>query len=112
MEEKKEKTAKTQEKKDWLILELSDPVEYQATQITTLDMSGLRDMTGGDLNVVYDLYENMGGTGTIMQESTLLFAQIVASRVTGHPIEAIRKIKARDSVAMKGRVYRFFFLPV
>ena len=105
-ENKKEK----KEEKDWLIIDLKDPIEHQTTQITTLDLTGLRDMTGGDLNVVYDLYANMGGTGTIMQESTLLFAQIVMSRVTGYPVEVIRKIKARDSVALKGRVYRFFFL--
>lgn len=45
-----------------------------------------------------------------MQEGKLRFAQLLASRVTGYPLEAIQKIKAKDSVALKSRVYRFFYL--
>ena len=60
--------------------------------------------------VVYDLYETQGGDGIIMQEGKLRFAQLLASRVTGYPLEAIQKIKAKDSVALKSRVYRFFYL--
>ena len=45
----------------------------------------------------------------IMQESTLLFAQVVASRVCGYPVEAVQELKAKDSVYLKNRVYRFFF---
>lgn len=112
MDEKKETGAKDKKKNDWLIFELKDPTEYQGQPITTLDLTKLRNMNGGELNVVYDLYNNMGGTGTIMQESTLLFAQVIASRVTGYPLEAINKISARDSVTLKGRIYRFFFLSV
>ena len=67
-------------------------------------------MTGRDLNMVYDLYMAQGGGGVAMQESTLLFAQVVASRVCGYPIEAIMELKAKDSVYLKNRVYRFFFL--
>ena len=65
---------------------------------------------GEELNVVYDLYETQGGDGIIMQEGKLRFAQLLASRVTGYPLEAIQKIKAKDSVALKSRVYRFFYL--
>lgn len=63
-----------------------------------------------ELNVVYNLYETQGGEGLVMQEGKLLFAQIIASRITGYPLEAIYKIKAKDSVTLKNRVYRFFFL--
>ena len=45
-----------------------------------------------------------------MQEGTLLFAQIVASRVSGYPVEAIMDLKAKDSAYLKNRVYRFFYL--
>lgn len=101
---------KMEEKKDWLILDLKTPVEYQGMKITQIDMTGLRDMTGRELNVIYDLYASQGGSGFALQESTLLFAQVVASRVCGYPLEAIMELKAKDSVYLKNRVYRFFFL--
>lgn len=99
-------------KEDWLILKLQEPVEYQTMEISTLDLTGIRDMTGSDLNIVYDLYASLGGDGYIMQESTLLFAQVIASRATGYPVEAIMALKAKDSILLKNRVYRFFFLSV
>lgn len=108
----KEQVIKEQEteKKDWLVLELDKPVEYQGMIITQLDMTGIRDMTGRDLNTIYDLYSTQGGGGISLQESTLLFAQVTASRVCGYPLEAIMELKAKDSVYLKNRVYRFFFL--
>jgi hypothetical protein len=52
----------------------------------------------------------MGGSGIIMQEATLLFAQLIASKVTGFPLELFYAMRAGDSVKLKNRVYRFFFL--
>lgn len=97
-------------KKDYLVLHLQQPVEYGGTSISQLDMTGLREMTGRELNVIYDLYAAQGGGGVALQESTLLFAQVVASRVCGYPLEAIMELKAKDSVYLKNRVYRFFYL--
>lgn len=101
---------KNVEKKDYLVLELSVPVEHEGVTITRLDLSKLREMTGRDLNEIYDLYAAMGGDRPVMQEGTLLFAQIVASRACGYPVEAIMELKAKDSAYLKNRVYRFFYL--
>lgn len=98
------------EDKDWLVLELKNPIEYQGVTIERIDMTGLRNMTGKELNQLYDLYLAQGGGGIAMQESTLLFAQIAASMVCGYPLEAIMELKAKDSVYLKNRVYRFFYL--
>lgn len=86
---------KNVEKKDYLVLELSVPVEHEGVTITKLDLSKLREMTGRDLNEIYDLYAAMGGDRPVMQEGTLLFAQIVASRASGYPVEAIMDLKAK-----------------
>ncbi len=107
--EQKESGKKLEESSDRLILNLRMPVEYQGTQIKQLDLRGLRDMNGRELNLVYDLYASQGGGGAILQETTLLFSQLVASRVCGYPLEAIMEMKARDSVSLKNRVYSFFF---
>ena len=58
-------------------------------------------MTGRDLNEIYDLYAALGGDRPVMQEGTLLFAQIVASRASGYPVEAIMDLKAKDSAYLK-----------
>lgn len=105
-----EAEANNEVKKDWLRLKLDKPIEYNGMMIETLDMTGLREMTGRELNTIYDLYAGQGGNGIALQESTLLFAQVVASRVCGYPLEAIMELKAKDSVYLKNRVYRFFFL--
>lgn len=103
---------KAKPKQNWLVLKLDFPIEYQGTEIKEIDLSKVKEMTGEDLNVIYDLYESLGGGGNIMQECTLRFAQVIASRATGYPLEVILKLKAKDSVALKGRLYRFFFLSV
>lgn len=93
---------------DYLKFKLEKPVVYQQIHIVELDLSGIRDMTADDLEDVYDIYTNMGG-GVIGQETTLRFAKIVASRVTGLPLEAIGRLGAKDAVHLKNRVQRFFY---
>ena len=75
-----------------------------------MDLTKLEELTGRDMNQLYDLYAASGGNGISMQESTLLFAQLIANRVTGYPMELIENFSAKDSFRLKNRVYRFFFL--
>lgn len=96
--------------KNWMKFKLSRPVEYQGNRVEEMDLSGLEELTGRDMNQLYDLYTASGGSGIVMQESTLLFAQLIANRVTGYPVELIERMSARDSMKLKNRVYRFFFL--
>lgn len=110
MEKEDSKKDGTVKEENWLKLLFKTPVEYQGMQVAELDLSGMKDMTGRDMNVVYDLYSNMGGSGIVMQESTLLFAQIIASRATGYPMELFYNMRAKDAMLLKNRVYRFFFL--
>lgn len=109
-EKKVTEAVETDTKQEWMKIKLKTPVEYQGIQVENLDLTGMEMLTGRDLNAVYDLYANMGGSGIIMQEATLLFAQLIASRVTGFPLELFYAMRAGDSVKLKNRVYRFFFL--
>ncbi|WP_313343824.1 phage tail assembly protein [Lacrimispora sp.] len=109
-EKKTEETVQADMAQEWMKLKLKTPVEYQGIKVDQLDLSGMEDLTGRDLNSVYDLYANMGGSGIIMQEATLLFAQLITSKVTGLPLELFYVLRASDSVKLKNRVYRFFFL--
>lgn len=96
----------------WKIIRLEKPADYMGMKIESLDLSGMDDLTLDDMIEIYNLYESLGGTGTVFQESSLLFAKLTAQRLTGIPLEALGKIGAKDAVKLKNRVYRFFFLPV
>ena len=63
MEKKVEPIKNEMAKKDYLVLHLQQPVEYGGTSISQLDLTGLRDLTGRELNVIYDLYASQGGGG-------------------------------------------------
>ena len=42
------------------------PVKHEGVTITRLDLSKLREMTGRDLNEIYDLYAALGGDRPVM----------------------------------------------
>lgn len=95
--------------RDWMKIKLSEPLEYQGQKVTSLDISGLEKMTLDDMNGLYDTYALIGGAGMVMQETTMRFAQLAAASATGYPIEMIGKLKAKDALKLKNRVYRFFY---
>jgi len=97
-------------KKDWKIVELRKPIKYQELEVKEIDLGKLEDLTAQDMNNAYDMYYALGGNRQIMQESTLLFAQIIASQVTGYQMEVFERMDAKDAMRLKNRVYRFFFL--
>ena len=95
---------------NWKIIKLSKPLEHLGSQVTELDLTGLDDLTLNDLNELYNTYELMGGGGTVMQETSLLFAELVAQRLTRLPLETLGTMRAKDAIKLKNRIYRFFFM--
>lgn len=91
------------------ILKLSKPLEWSGQKVEQLDLSGMESLTLGDLDELYDAYEMQGGNRVVLQESSLTFALVVANRVTGQTIEALRTMTARDGIKLKNMVYRFFY---
>ena len=45
-----------------------------------------------------------------MQETSLLFAELVAQRLTRLPLETLGTMRAKDAIKLKNRIYRFFFM--
>lgn len=93
----------------WLKFKLDSQLEFNGLTAKEMDLTGLLDMTLDDMNGLYDTYAALGGAGMVMQESTLRFAQLVAASVTGFPIEMIGRLKAKDAIKLKNRIYRFFY---
>lgn len=105
MDEKKE-----EKQKEYLKIPLEEPLQYEGRILEELDLSGYHGLTLSDLNEIYAIYDANGGSGIIMQEGSLLFAQCTAAYVLKLPVEALGKLKARDAVKLKTRTYRFFYL--
>lgn len=99
-------------KNDWKVFRLSKPVMHMGNPVRELDLTGLDSLTLDDMTELYNLYEGMGGTGTIMQESSLLFAKLTVQRMTGLTLETLGQISAKDAVKLKNRLYRFFYMSV
>lgn len=93
----------------WLKIKLENPLEFNGLSANEIDLSGLLDMTLDDMNGLYDTYATLGGAGMVMQEATLRFAQLAAASVTGFPIEMLGRLKAKDAIKLKNRIYRFFY---
>lgn len=97
-------------KDNWKVIKLKKTVSHMGMQIECLDLTGLDDMTLDDMERIYSIYDEMGGTGAVMQESTLLFAKLTAQHLTGLPLEVLGNLSARDAIVLKNRVYRFFYM--
>ena len=99
-------------KNDWKVIRLSKPVMHMGNPVRELDLTGLDSLTLDDMTELYTLYEELGGTGAIMQEASLLFAKLVTQRLTGLTMETLGQIPAKDAVKLKNRLYRFFYMSV
>lgn len=84
-------------------------VDWQQIHVEELDLRGLDDLNLDDMKELYNTYEHFGGSAVFMQETSVLFAQVAAARVTGYPLELLGKLHPKDAIKLKSRVYRFFY---
>lgn len=100
--------AETQE--DTLVITLSKPYEFEGTTHTTIDLSGLEDVTGATMSAVgrkvNKLYK---GVNPAVIEMSLEYAQLMAATVTNLPLEFFKGLSAKDTVAVKGAVVGFLY---
>lgn len=104
------KVVKPKEKEDYLLYKLESPIEFEGSAITELDLRSLREMNFDKLCNMLDAYTAMGGTESVYADMPMQFAKIVAAEAGGLPVEAIGKLGIRDSVRVRMRIYRFFYL--
>lgn len=110
MEKEETKALPTQKKEDWLVIKLEKTVNCASGKTDKLDLTGLRYLTLDDMVQLYDIYNMNGGAGTVMQESTMLFAKIIAQRVSDFTLEELGTLSAKDAMKIKNRIYRFFYM--
>lgn len=90
------------------ILELSKTYEFEGEKISSLDFSGLDDLTAENMIRANNIMENDGASATV-PENTMYYALIIAADATGMPVEFLKKLKPRDAVKVRRKVSRCFF---
>lgn len=89
------------------ILELSKVYEFEGEKISSLDFSGLEDLTTENMIRANNIMENAGAASSV-PENTMYYALIIASDATGMPVEFLKKLNIRDAFRMRRMVTRFF----
>lgn len=93
-----------------LVLTLKKPYEFEGKAYTTLDLSGLENVTAGTLeNVGKILAKKTPGLNPATLEMEMGFCNILAARVTKLPLEFFERLPAKDAVALKSKVVGFLY---
>ncbi len=89
-------------------LELTRGYIFEGESVSSLDFSGLEDITADDMIRANNVMTN-AGTVAVVPENNMHYALIIAASATGMPIEFFKKLKPRDAIKVKNMVTRFFY---
>lgn len=93
-----------------LVLKFKKPYTFDGKQYNEVDLSGLEDATAKDLEAVGRILEKQGkGMNPATMEMTMGYAQLLANRVTGLPIEFFKNLPAKEAMALKTTVVGFLY---
>lgn len=93
-----------------LVLKFRKPFSFDGKQYTEVDLSGLEDATAKDLEAVGRILEKQAkSTNPATMEMTMGYAQLLANRVTGLPLEFFKNLPAKEAMALKTTVVGFLY---
>lgn len=93
-----------------LVLKFKKPYSFDGKQYTEVDLSGLEDATAKDLEAVGRIMEKQGkGMNPATMEMTMGYAQLLANRITGLPLEFFKNLPAKEAMALKTTVVGFLY---
>ena len=90
------------------VLELTRVYVFEGEEVSDLDFSGLEDITAEDMIRANNIMTN-DGAAAIIPENSMYYALLIASDVTGMPIEFFKKLKPRDAIGVRRMVTHYFF---
>ena len=91
---------------DFMKIKLSKTYKFEGKEIEEIDMSGLEDLTGGDMLAINRMMKRRGNTDA-SPEVTLEFAMYAAMQATNLPLEFFNGLNMKDSMKVKARVKYF-----
>lgn len=90
------------------ILELVRTYPFEGEKISSLDFSGIENLTAENMIRANMIMEDSGVASTV-PENTMYYALIIAAEATGIPIEFFKKLRPKDAVNVRRMVTRSFF---
>ncbi len=89
-----------------LVIKFKKPYKFEGKEISEIDLSGLENITGNDMVQVNKALSKQGQL-PVLQEMQLEYAQEMAARVTGLPVEFFKGLSAKHSMKLKNTVSNF-----
>ena len=90
------------------LLTLNKPYRFEGESYTSIDLSGLEDMSAADMIAVCKTIER-GGSVNTMPELSLEYACLIAARACGKPVEFFKGLPAKAAAKLKNRVVNFLY---
>lgn len=110
--EKKSEIVVINSKKDEVeesnIVEFTKVYQFEGETISKIDMSGMEGITANDLIKANKVLQ-ASGVVSVMPETNLEYAMIIAASATGRPVEFFKGLTPRDAMKIKNKVTSFFF---
>lgn len=93
-----------------LVVKFRKPYEFEGQTYTEVDLSGLEDTKGGQLeNVGRQLLKKRPGLNPSTIEMTMDYATMLASRVSGKPVEFFERLPGKEAMKIKNTVVGFLY---
>ena len=93
-----------------LILRFAKPYKFGGQEYTEVDLSGLEDVTAGELeNVGKIAAKKNPGMNPALQEMSLTFCTYLAQRVAKPPLEFFTGLPAKEAIKLKALVTNFLY---
>ncbi len=102
----------TEDQEIELVLKFKKPYVFDGKEYTEVDLSGLEDATAKDLEAVGRILEKQTkgkGVNPATMEMTMGYAQLLANRVTGLPVEFFKGLPAKEAMRLKTTVVGFLY---
>ena len=90
------------------VLKLSKTYNFEGEEISTVDLSGLDNVSANQMIQAQKMITKSGNT-TALLETNIEYLLILASFASGRPIEFFKQLNAKDVVKVKNRITGFFF---
>lgn len=98
------KTAKQEE----YLIKFKKPYSFDGKEYAEVDLSGLENLSTKDL-VAADKTFIASGQSAVVAELSVGYSCIIASKVTGKPIEFFEDLPGNEGIKVKNTVARFFY---
>ncbi len=97
-----------QEKEDKLVFELSKEYGFEGKTYKQIDLRGLENLTAADMIAANRLLSRNGNVD-FLQEMTLEYACVLASKGSDKPVEFYKGLPPKDAMKLKSRVTGFLY---